>query len=87
MLCTNARRNLELLEALGRKGCKTCIILSSQPDQYPALLECAARYQMRLLGPNSPGLLAPWQGPERQLFSGPYPARQAGVYLTIRRRL
>lgn len=27
VLCTNARRNLELLEALGRKGCKTCIIL------------------------------------------------------------
>ena len=47
---------------LGQKGCKTCIILSSQPDQYPALLECAARYQMRLLGPNSLGLLAPWQG-------------------------
>lgn len=62
MLCTNARRNLELLEALGQKGCKTCIILSSQPEQYPALLECAARYQMRLLGPNSLGLLAPWQG-------------------------
>lgn len=62
VLCTNARRNRELLEALGQKGCKTCIILSSQPEQYPALLECAARYQMRLLGPNSLGLLAPWQG-------------------------
>ncbi|MDU2495309.1 MAG: protein lysine acetyltransferase [Klebsiella grimontii] len=62
VLCTNARRNLELLEALGQKGCKTCIILSSIPEQYPALLECAARYQMRLLGPNSLGLLAPWQG-------------------------
>ncbi len=62
VLCTNAGRNLELLEALGQKGCKTCIILSSQPEQYPALLECAARYQMRLLGPNSLGLLAPWQG-------------------------
>lgn len=62
VLCTNARRNLELLEALGQKGCKTCIILSSLPEQYPALLECAARYQMRLLGPNSLGLLAPWQG-------------------------
>ncbi len=51
-----------MLEALGQKGCKTCIILSSQPEQYPALLECAARYQMRLLGPNSLRLLAPWQG-------------------------
>ena len=62
VLCTNARRNLELLEALGQKGCKTCIILSSQPEQYPVLLACATRHQMRLLGPNSLGLLAPWQG-------------------------
>lgn len=62
VLCTHARRNLELLEALGEKGCKTCIILSSTPDQFSELKACAARYQMRLLGPNSLGLLAPWQG-------------------------
>jgi acetyltransferase len=29
VLCTNASRNLALLEALGEKGCKTCIILSA----------------------------------------------------------
>ncbi|WP_286809511.1 MULTISPECIES: bifunctional acetate--CoA ligase family protein/GNAT family N-acetyltransferase [unclassified Leclercia] len=62
VLCTHARRNLDLLEALGKKGCKTCIILSSPPEQHNDLLACAARYQMRLLGPNSLGLLAPWQG-------------------------
>lgn len=62
VLCTNARRNLTLLEALGEKGCKTCIILSSPPEQHAELLACAARFQMRLLGPNSLGLLAPWQG-------------------------
>ncbi|WP_270503022.1 bifunctional acetate--CoA ligase family protein/GNAT family N-acetyltransferase [Kluyvera ascorbata] len=62
VLCTHARRNLELLEALGEKGCKTCIILSSTPDQFSELKACAARYQMRLLGPNSLGLLAPCQG-------------------------
>ncbi|WP_368893558.1 bifunctional acetate--CoA ligase family protein/GNAT family N-acetyltransferase [Kluyvera ascorbata] len=62
VLCTHAPRNLELLEALGEKGCKTCIILSSTPDQFSELKACAARYQMRLLGPNSLGLLAPWQG-------------------------
>ena len=61
VLCTNARRNLELLEALGQKAARPASS-SSQPEQYPALLECAARYQMRLLGPNSLGLLAPWQG-------------------------
>lgn len=62
MLCTHAKRNLSLLEALGQKGCKTCIILSAPPEQHADLLACASRFQMRLLGPNSLGLLAPWQG-------------------------
>lgn len=62
VICTHAKRNLALLEALGEKGCKTCIILSSPPEQAAELKACAARYQMRLLGPNSLGLLAPWQG-------------------------
>ncbi|MGL4724952.1 MAG: bifunctional acetate--CoA ligase family protein/GNAT family N-acetyltransferase [Scandinavium sp.] len=62
IICTNAKRNLALLEALGEKGCKTCIILSSPPEQSAELKACASRYQMRLLGPNSLGLLAPWQG-------------------------
>ncbi|PSN07435.1 bifunctional acetate--CoA ligase family protein/GNAT family N-acetyltransferase [Siccibacter turicensis] len=62
VLCTHATRNLSLLDALGEKGCKTCIILSASPDQHAALLECAGRWNMRLLGPNSLGLLAPWQG-------------------------
>ncbi|HDR2162077.1 TPA: protein lysine acetyltransferase [Enterobacter cancerogenus] len=62
VLCTHAKRNLDLLESLGQKGCKTCIILSSPPEQQAELLACAGRYQMRILGPNSLGLLAPWQG-------------------------
>lgn len=61
VLCTNAKRNLELLEALGKKGCKTCIILSSPPEQQPELLAYASRYQMRILGPNSLAC-SPWQG-------------------------
>ncbi|STQ61126.1 putative acyl-CoA synthetase [Pseudescherichia vulneris] len=32
------------------------------PEQHADLLACASRFQMRLLGPNSLGLLAPWQG-------------------------
>lgn len=62
IICTHAKRNLPLLEALGEKGCKTCIILSAPPEQAEALKACALRYQLRLLGPNSLGLLAPWQG-------------------------
>lgn len=55
-------RNLALLEELGEKGCKTCIILSAPVSQHEDLRACALRHNMRLLGPNSLGLLAPWQG-------------------------
>ncbi len=36
-LCTNASRNLALLEELGEKGCKTCIILSAPASQHEDL--------------------------------------------------
>lgn len=62
VLCTNPSRHLTILDQLGEKGCKTCIILSSPADQHAELLARASRWQMRLLGPNSLGLLAPWQG-------------------------
>ncbi|BDH44861.1 protein lysine acetyltransferase [Salmonella enterica subsp. enterica serovar Choleraesuis] len=62
IICTHARRVPELLKQLGEKGCKTCIILSSPADLHPQLLEIAGQWRMRLLGPNSLGLLAPWQG-------------------------
>ncbi|CAO95971.1 bifunctional acetate--CoA ligase family protein/GNAT family N-acetyltransferase [Erwinia tasmaniensis] len=62
VLCTHGRRNLELLRALGERGCKACIVLSAPRDQLPELKACASRWQIRLLGPNSLGLLAPWQG-------------------------
>ncbi|PWD71379.1 bifunctional acetate--CoA ligase family protein/GNAT family N-acetyltransferase [Dickeya dianthicola] len=62
VICTRADRNLPLLEALGQRGCKTVIVLSAPPSQFAELKNCAARYAVRLLGPNSLGLLAPWQG-------------------------
>ncbi|MDU3075662.1 MAG: bifunctional acetate--CoA ligase family protein/GNAT family N-acetyltransferase, partial [Mixta calida] len=62
VICTNASRNLALLQELGEKGCKACIILSAPESQLEALKACASRWQIRLLGPNSLGLLAPWQG-------------------------
>ncbi|MBU9811108.1 bifunctional acetate--CoA ligase family protein/GNAT family N-acetyltransferase [Rahnella sp. C60] len=61
ILCTHADRNLTLLEQLGERGCKTVIVLSSQPQQFAELKTCAQRFSMRLLGPNSLGILAPWQ--------------------------
>ncbi|MGB9096258.1 GNAT family N-acetyltransferase [Erwinia sp.] len=62
VLCTHASRNLELLKALGERGCKACIILSAPASQLEELKQCASEWQIRLLGPNSLGLLAPWQG-------------------------
>jgi Acyl-CoA synthetase (NDP forming) len=62
IICTHAKRNLELLQQLGDKGCKACIILSSPASQLEELKACASQWQIRLLGPNSLGLLAPWQG-------------------------
>lgn len=62
ILCTHDRRNLALLEDLGVRGCKAVIILSAATEQLAELKTCAHRHHMRLLGPNSLGLLAPWQG-------------------------
>ncbi|AHF76011.1 GNAT family acetyltransferase [Sodalis praecaptivus] len=62
VVCTHARRNTALLTALGERGCKTAIVLSAPPAQFDELRACAQHFGMRLLGPNSLGLLAPWQG-------------------------
>jgi predicted CoA-binding protein len=82
VLCTNAKRNPELLESLGKKGCKTCIILSSPPEQKAELLACASRYQMRILGQTVWACSPPGRA-ECQLFPGSDPQRQTGVYLAV----
>lgn len=61
ILCVNAQRNLEIIAALGDKGCRAAIVLSSPSAQSAALKASAQRHNVRLLGPNSLGLLAPWQ--------------------------
>ncbi|MCS5932763.1 hypothetical protein LNQ03_25450 [Klebsiella pneumoniae subsp. pneumoniae] len=61
VLCTNARRNRDSLPSLRARAARPASS-SLRSRNSTALLECAARYQMRLLGPNSLGLLAPWQG-------------------------
>ncbi|TBL36145.1 CoA-binding protein, partial [Klebsiella oxytoca] len=62
IICTHHRRNLELLEQLGQSGCKAVIVLSAQSEQFQAIKTLCQQYHSRLLGPNSLGLLAPWQG-------------------------
>ncbi|TKI05287.1 bifunctional acetate--CoA ligase family protein/GNAT family N-acetyltransferase [Martelella alba] len=75
VICTHARRNPELLEQLGRRGCKTVVILSSPPTQFAELKACAHRHGMRLLGPNSLGVLSPAQGLNASFSPVPVPIR------------
>ncbi|XPE45371.1 CoA-binding protein [Shigella flexneri] len=62
VLCTHAKRNLELLESLARKAVKPVLSLPRLLNEQPELLACASRYQMRILRPNSLGLLRPGKG-------------------------
>ncbi|MEQ2026875.1 bifunctional acetate--CoA ligase family protein/GNAT family N-acetyltransferase [Xenorhabdus szentirmaii] len=62
VICTHHSRNLPLLEQLAQHGCKTVIILSSPPSQFTELKQCGQKHHVRILGPNSLGILAPWIG-------------------------
>ncbi len=75
VLCTNARRNLELLEALGQKGCKTCIILSSQPEPVPGAARMRRALSDASARPQQSRTAGPMARAERQLFTGADPSR------------
>ena len=62
VICTHASRNTGILQQLAAIGCQACIILSAPREQQPVLKRLAAELGIRILGPNSLGLLAPWQG-------------------------
>lgn len=61
VICTNSDRNLTCLKQLGKMGFKAAIILSSPPSQFVKLKALTQQYNIRLLGPNSLGILAHWQ--------------------------
>ncbi|WP_428774995.1 bifunctional acetate--CoA ligase family protein/GNAT family N-acetyltransferase [Vibrio sp.] len=68
VLCTHASRNVDLIQQLADKGVKSVIILSAdmynvQLDDEPVqshVSRIAKASGMRLLGPNSLGLILPW---------------------------
>lgn len=69
IVCTNAHRNPQLIRQLGEKGTKTALILSAEMaintndegiSEQQEMQAIAKKYNMRLLGPNSMGIILPW---------------------------
>lgn len=79
IICTPADKNPAIIEQLGQKGCKAAIILaagtsSSQLDQMKA---SAREHRMRLLGPNSMGVILPHLG--LNVSFAPFPAKPGRI--------
>ncbi|MGS3186273.1 GNAT family N-acetyltransferase [Aeromonas taiwanensis] len=64
IVCTRRERVLPLIEELGKKGTGAAIILAAQfsGDERQRLRALCRQYGIRLLGPNSMGMLLPSQG-------------------------
>ncbi|WP_439843093.1 bifunctional acetate--CoA ligase family protein/GNAT family N-acetyltransferase [Aeromonas taiwanensis] len=64
IVCTRRERVLPLIEELGKKGTGAAIILAAQfsGDERQRLRALCRQYGIRLLGPNSMGMLLPGQG-------------------------
>lgn len=64
IICTKRERVLPLIEALGKKGAGAAIILAADfsQEEREQLQRLSSQYGIRLLGPNSMGMLLPAQG-------------------------
>lgn len=64
VICTPAATVPATIEALGKRGTKAAIVISSGfgKEQAQALRDAAKPYLMRVLGPNSLGIMAPGRG-------------------------
>ncbi|MFA7835930.1 GNAT family N-acetyltransferase [Aeromonas dhakensis] len=64
IICTRRERVLALIEALGKRGAGAAIILAADftPPEREQLQRLSRQYDIRLLGPNSMGMLLPGQG-------------------------
>ncbi len=69
VLCTHASRNSELIRQLGEKGVKVAIILAAGMKktlnedgqaEFDVMRDIASQYAMRVIGPNSLGMIQPW---------------------------
>lgn len=79
IICTPAEKNIAIIEALGQKGCKAAIILAAGTQSGPLaqMKNLARQYQMRLLGPNSMGVILPHLG--LNVSFAPFPAKPGRI--------
>lgn len=69
ILCTQGHRNVDIIEQLGRKGVRMAVVLAAGMNvdldgdgvtEDVRMHEVAKEYGMRLIGPNSMGMILPW---------------------------
>ena len=69
IVCTHANRNVEIIRQLGEKGVKAAIVLAAGMNadlnntgetEEARMLTIAKQYNMRIVGPNSMGIMLPW---------------------------
>ncbi len=81
-----------LVRELGEQGTRAAIVLTTGMSRVAddlggtaaeAMLEAARPYNLRILGPNSFGVLVPGRRPQRQLFPPPGPSRQDRLRLPV----
>lgn len=79
IICTPAAKNTDIIEQLGRKGCKAAIILAAgtTAEQLTQIKNSARSHKMRLLGPNSMGVLLPHLG--LNVSFAPFPAKPGRI--------
>ncbi|MDR9826969.1 bifunctional acetate--CoA ligase family protein/GNAT family N-acetyltransferase [Vibrio sp. FNV 38] len=82
IMCTNNRTNLELIPSLSKKNTRCMIILATSFDENDTELTAALqketrRHNIRVLGPNSLGIIMPWIGINAS-FS-PIPAQAGSI--------
>ncbi|MGR5252921.1 GNAT family N-acetyltransferase [Vibrio astriarenae] len=82
IMCTNNKTNLQLVPSLATKGTKCMVILATSFDDSDSELTASLKAQtqqhgIRVLGPNSLGIIMPWLGVNAS-FS-PIPAQRGSI--------
>ncbi|WP_445402130.1 bifunctional acetate--CoA ligase family protein/GNAT family N-acetyltransferase [Zobellella sp. An-6] len=79
IICTPAAKNPGIIDQLGRKGCKAAIVLAAgtNGEQLAQMKDGARRHGMRLLGPNSMGVILPHLG--LNVSFAPFPAKPGRI--------